>query len=125
MPKAPFHCAYCGKPARKRSTTVHVMRPDATFAPPSTPVSRSIIPPERLPNKAACAPYTNGHVLAVSYAYEYCNGRWTGDRYIDWFTEWDGESWGLNNGIFCHAKCATDFAVAAFKAGYRMARKAA
>jgi hypothetical protein len=124
MPKAPFHCAYCGKAAHKRTTTVYVQEPAAEHQLPGNQFARHVIPDAYLTCKADCARYTNGQVVSVSYSTPTSWGS-KKPRHIHRFSEWDGESWELNNGIFCHAECATDFAVAAFKAGYRMARKAA
>lgn len=124
MPEAPFACAYCGKPAHKRTTTVYVQEPNAPHQLPGNQFARHIVPPEYLTSKADCARHTNGQVVSVSYSTPAAWGSKT-PRHIHRFSEWDGDSWELNDGNWCNARCTHAFAVAAVKAGYRIARKAA
>ena len=122
MTKAPYGCAYCGKPAHKRTTTVYVQEPGAT---PLTgnQFARHVVPDAYLTDKADCERYADGQVVSVSYT----NPKSWGSekpRHVHRFSEWDGVTWELGKGIFCDAGCATAFAYAAFNGGYRIRRAA-
>lgn len=113
--KAPMHCAYCGKPATKLTTTVYVRSPQ-DVQPLSTSWSRYAVTETPLKSKADCERHTNKRVVSISY-----HGG-TDNRHIGSFTEWDGESWELKYHPFCTLACAHAFAKAAFEAGFRMVR---
>ena len=66
---------------------------------------------------ADCRKYTNQQVVAVSRLnkHDYVTDR-TEDKGIDYFQEWDGESYLPRFGFFCSNTCASEFGRAAAEA---------
>ena len=107
-------CPVCGKQIPKLTTTVWCNL-DTTSAQARQSDSswyRYLYLPERPRTKADCQRLSNQQVVSVSRALD--------PAFIDRFTEWDGESYWTASYPFCKPECATIFARAAYKVGYRL-----
>lgn len=112
----PFACAYCGKPAQRRTERVgNPHRYGNTGQREAAEAAGTTLETWRYRG--------NGMVLRSDWhrPTEYNLFK----PYIAWVNVWDGETWELARGDFCRTECAEDFARAALRAGYRMPRRAA
>lgn len=106
-------CAHCGKPIKKRTRTVRLEQERSQYH-RDDDFSRHIYPNELgVPwptTIAECRKLTNHQVAAVSYGKSWVEGpqRYSKVRtdLIDWFSEWDGESYAPRYGFFCSGTCA-------------------
>ncbi len=118
MSKAPFACAFCGKPAQR--DTERVWNPHA----------HGLAGDRDRAEAAGTTKHTwryqgNKTVLRTDW---WRPGDWAGPNdkpFISSVHVWDGQTWRLDRGDFCSIRCAEDFARAALRAGYRMKKDAA
>ncbi len=107
-------CRYCGKPIRKRTTIVYVV-PKLNQYHRSGSMQRYV---EGVANSLAdCRRFTNQQITSISYSplvdayFEK-----TGERLVEKFYEWDGESYA--DPYFCSGSCAQAFGYLMAKGGH-------
>jgi hypothetical protein len=106
-------CRYCAEPIAKRTIKVHVVAARTGFNKDSA-FWRYVEVGGNFPlNWAECEKLTNQQVIAVRYADS--GGATARPHVIDWFTEWDGQSYV--DPYFCNGDHAQLFGRALARVG--------
>lgn len=101
--KAPKHCAYCGKPAVKKTEEKY------------NPLRGGDLH-EAQREKRRAWDYQGNMIVVMRRRFQ---------DYISSVIVWDNETWTLRYDPFCTLNCAAAFAHAAYRGGFRMVQKGA